>query len=109
MAYSQLISQSETEWIALEPTQKRATARDRVSFIGFLKTNQAHSQTQAGQLIGLAPRQSQRLWQTYRQKGLTGLGERRHGGQYRGNLSSTPLGQLTTHLQGDGVSQLRQA
>lgn len=108
MNYSQLITETEAELTTLERAQKRATARDRVRFIRFLKTSQASSQAQAGEWIGLAPRQSQRLWQTYRQKGIVALVEAQHGGHYKGKLSADQLAQLTTHLTTDSVSQLSQ-
>jgi transposase len=109
MNYSQLIIESEAELIDLERAQKRATARDRVRFIRLLKTDQANSQAQAGQCIGLASRQSQRLWQTYRRHGLMALIEVQHGGQYKGKLTRDQLNQLSTHLQSDAISQLGQA
>ena len=105
----EIISESEADLLAIEHKQKRAMARDRVRFIRFLKNQQAHSQAQAGELIGLSPRQSQRLWRMYCQKGIAGLIEANHGGQYKGKLSALQIEELKTYLRSDDVSQLSQA
>ena len=47
--------------------------RDRIGFLTLLKTGQSKSQSAAGLIIGLASRQSQRLWQSYQQKSFAGL------------------------------------
>lgn len=106
--YVEFISESEADLFTIEHKQKLATARDRVRFIRFLKSRQARSQVQAGELIGLSPRQSQRLWQMYCQKGLAGLIGANHGGQYKGKLSHLQLEELKTYLRSDAISQLSQ-
>ena len=109
MNYAALITQTEDELLAIERTQSRADDRDRVRFLRYLKTRQARSQRVAGQLLGLSERHSQRWWLAYRQRGLAGLVNRGHGGQYKGKLSAEQLTGLKAHLRGDGVGQLRRA
>ena len=73
MDYSQLIRESEEFLQSQERLASRAQVRDRIRFLRVLKTGQATSQSAAGLLIGIATRQSQRLWQTYREQGFSGL------------------------------------
>ncbi|WP_018622832.1 helix-turn-helix domain-containing protein [Spirosoma luteum] len=73
MDYNARIRESVDDLKQLEARQKLARNRDRIRFIRLLKDNTARSQKQAGLAIGLAQRRTQRLWQTYTQKGMTGL------------------------------------
>lgn len=105
MDYAPLIPEAISELTQLEGQQRLAIHRDRIRFIRLLKDGSARSQQQAGQQIGLAIRQSQRLWQTYRQKGLSALitpGYQRGFGK----LSAHQLGQLLTWLRTDQASRL---
>jgi len=65
-----------------------------------LKTGQAKSQAAAGLTIGIATRQSQRLWQTYQQKGFSGMLST-HYEHIFGKLSAQQLSQLLTFLRSD--------
>ena len=108
MDYPSLIIESLEELAILEKSQSRALLRDRLRFIRLLKSGQASSQRQAGQLIGLQERQSQRLWQLYRQQGLKGLMSYPYQGTF-GKLSSDQLSRLRTYLKGDSVQTLADA
>lgn len=108
MDYPHLISESEEELARLEKSQLQALLRDRLRFVRLLKSGQASSQGQAGQFIGLQERQSQRLWQLYRQQGLKGLLAYPYQGSF-GKLSSQQLSRLRTYLKGDSVQTLADA
>lgn len=105
MDYAILISESVSELTQLEARQRVAIHRDRIRFVRLLKQGQARSQQQAGQHIGLALRQSQRLWQTYHQQGLQALIESAHQPGF-GKLSAYQLGQLQAWLRTDQASRL---
>ena len=92
----------------MEKSQSQALLGDRLRFVGLLKSGQATSQRQAGALIGLHQRQSQRLWQGYRQEGLSGLLGYPYRGTF-GKLSSQQLSRLRTYLKGDSVQTLADA
>jgi transposase len=108
MDYEKLIKESAQELLCLEQQQKQAILRDRVRFVRLLKTGQANTQTVAGEHIGLKQRQSQRLWHTYRQKGIEGLLAYPYQGTF-GKLSTQQLSQLRTYLKTDSVDTLKQA
>jgi transposase len=74
----------------------------------LLKSGQASSQRQAGEFIGLQERQSQRIWQLYRQGGLRGLMSYPYQGTF-GKLSSEQLSHLRTYLKGDSGQTLADA
>lgn len=73
MDYSALISETEIELNELEKKQSLCINRDRIRFLQLLKTQQVTGQAPAGEAIGIGQRQAQRLWATYRKKGLNGL------------------------------------
>jgi len=104
MKYGDKISQSLEDLHQLSQQQKLAFYRDRIQFLIHLKNN--HTQAQAGQKIGLKLRQSQHLWQLYRQGGLkTLLGA--HGKTYFGKLSSRQISRLRCFLKTDQAATLR--
>ena len=105
MDYSTLIPQSLDQLHHLEKSQTKAKLKDRVRFVRYLKEATAKTQIQAGALIGLQPRQSQALWQTYRQKGLDGLLAYNNKGTM-GKLSFTQITQLRHYLQTDQAATL---
>jgi hypothetical protein len=71
----------------------KAIVRDRIRFLRLLKSGQYVSQRAAGQAIGLQERQSQRLFQLYRQQGYAGLTS--PGYLHRlGKLSCSQISQL---------------
>jgi transposase len=73
MTYPEYITESEVDLQILKKKQALVVNRNRIQFLTLLKTGQAHTQTAAGEAIGICPRQAQRLWQRYRTKGLGGL------------------------------------
>lgn len=108
MNYQIAISESDDYLVGLERTTKDLKARDRVRFIRLLKTGKALTQEQAGALIGLKVRQSQRLWKQYRTKGLSAMCRSNYvGGQAK--LSASEQAQLDERLRGDDIGTLEQA
>lgn len=108
MNYQTEITENEDDLIKLERSTKDGKARDRVRFIRLLKTGTATTQQQAGALIGLGIRQSQRLWQRYRQNGIAVLAV----GNYQGStakLSEAEQSRLKQRLKKDDISSLEQA
>lgn len=71
--YSMVIKETAKILGQLEKEQHKAFVRDRIRFLRLLKSDKCSSQIQAGELIGLSPRSSQRLWQHYQQAGLQAL------------------------------------
>lgn len=108
LAYPSLISESASELLALERSQKKANSRDRIRFIRLLKTGQAKTQGQAGELIGIGIRQSQRLWSKYHKSGLLSLSKSVYQG-YWGKLSSQQLSHLQCSLTESGIYTQEQA
>ncbi len=108
MNYQAEIIESEDYLMKLERSTKDGKARDRVRFIRFLKTGAAATQQQAGALIGLGIRESQRLWQRYRQNGVVTLA----GGNYQGStakLNQAEQSRLKERLKKDDIRSLEQA
>lgn len=105
MDYSNRITQSVDELRQLESQQRLARQRDRIRFLRLLKEGTAPSQQQAGQAIGLALRQSQRVWQTYLQRGIDGLIQLNYQPAF-GKLSAQQLGQLQAWLRLDQAQTL---
>jgi transposase len=108
MEYSKKIKESLEELLELEQKQKQALLRDRVRFIRLLKAGQAPGQRFAGEQIGLKERQSQRLWHSYKNKGMAGLLAYPYKGTF-GKLSTTQISRLRSYLKTDSVDTLKQA
>ena len=100
MDYSSRITQSADELRQFETQQKLARRQDRIRFLRLLKEGTARSQQQAGQTIGLALRQSQRIWKTYLQTGIEGLIQVPYQPAF-GKLSAYQLGQRQAWLRLD--------
>ena len=107
MDYASLITQSADELLALEKQQPKAKVKDRLRFVRFLKEGTAKTQQQAGHLIGLKQRQSQNLWQAYRQQGLEGLLKDGNKGTV-GHLSYTQISQFRQFVDTDQAATLTQ-
>lgn len=108
MNYQAEITESEDDLIKLERSTKDVKARDRVRFVRLLKTGKAATQQQAGVLINLGIRQSQRLWQRYRQNGIAVLAV----GNYQGStakLNKAEQSRLKERLKKDDIASLEQA
>lgn len=108
LSYCTLIRESKKELQQLEKKQVNGYCRDRVRFLRLLKTGQARTQVSAGRQIGLKARQSQRLWQLYKQAGLAALISVPHRG-YQGRLSPEQVEKLKERLRQDGIASLRDA
>jgi transposase len=105
MNYSLLISE-DVEFLQIqERLASKALVRDRIRFLRLLKTGQANTQSAAGLLIGIATRQSQRLWQTYREEGFSALLSTHYQHSF-GKLSAHQLSLLLTFLRSDQASKL---
>jgi len=105
MNYNNRITQSLDELRQLEAQQKLARQRDRIRFLRLLKEGTARSQQQAGQTIGLALRQSQRIWKTYLLTGIEALIQVPYQPAF-GKLSAHQLGQLQAWLRLDQAQTL---
>ncbi len=96
--YQVLINESVADLLALERQQSLSRFRDYVRYIRYLKEGTAKTQSQSGALIGLKERQSQILWQTYKQKGLAYLLEEHRQGTV-GQLSYVQISHLQSFLR----------
>jgi transposase len=108
MDYQVEIAESGEHLRNLERAAKDLKARDRVRFIRLLKIGKAMTQEQAGVLIGLKVRQSQRLWKQYREEGLSKLCQNNYVGR-KAKLSQTEQEQLRERLRDDDIGTLEQA
>jgi len=108
MNYQVEISESGDYLRQLERATKDLKARDRVRFIRLLKIGTAITQKQAGALIGLQVRQSQRLWNQYRTEGLSKLCQSNYVGG-KAKLSRAEQEQLRHRLRSDDIGTLEQA
>lgn len=71
--YRKAIHESEQKLFTLERSQTKALLRDRMRFLRLLKSGECTSQAQAGRIIGLKLRASEKLWRNYREEGVEGL------------------------------------
>ena len=108
MNYAEIIKESESELLKLEKQYKDRFRRDRIRFLRYLKTGEAKSQQQAGKLLGVALRQSQRIWRRYRQGGIEAMGEVAYKGKAC-KLSEAEQVELLELLKSDEVSTLKEA
>ncbi len=108
MDYQAEISESGDELRQLERAVKDLKARDRVRFIRLLKTGKAMTQEQAGALIGVEVRQSQRLWKQYRTEGISQMCQSNYVGG-KAKLSRAEQQQLRQRLRSDDIKTLEQA
>lgn len=106
--YAERIKESEEELLKLEKAASDKYVRDKLRYLRYLKTGLSKSQKEAGSLIGLKERQSQRLWQQYELGGLSALAKKNQQG-YWGQLSSVEQGHLLNYLQGDDMITQGQA
>jgi transposase len=104
--YPSLIKESVAELQELERTQKHAPYRDYVRFVRYLKEGTSATQLAAGERIGLKARQSQVLWQRYKQEGLSAMLTYRFVGTV-GKLSYSQITRLRSFLA-DATTPLTQ-
>lgn len=106
--YAEKIRESEEELLKLEKGASDKYVRDKIRYIRYLKTGVCKSQKEAGRLLGLQERQSQRLWEQYAKGGLNELARKNQRG-YWGQLSSKEQGHLLNCLKGDDTITQNQA
>jgi transposase len=105
MNYSTAKSESPEYLKELMGKQKLTIHRDRLHYLYALKTQEVKSQKSAGALIGLKERQSQNLWQLYRNGGLSLLMDLSRQ-TYFGKLSSVQMSLLRAYLKTDQANSL---
>ena len=108
MNYQTEIAETSEYLLKLERETKDLKARDRVRFLRLLKTGNAATQRQAGAMLGLQVRQSQRLWQQYRTGGLSKMSQSRYAGGRRKFDTARRL-ELEERLKRDDIQTLEQA
>lgn len=106
--YSKAIKETAKKLRCLEKEQQKAFVRDRIRFLWLLKSGHCCSQTEAGGLIGLSARSSQRLWQQYRNQGLEALLQYPYQGTCC-RLSEEQTQTLMVYLAEDQVQFLHEA
>jgi transposase len=105
--YRKAIKESEQKLFTLEPSQTKALLRDRMRFLRLLKSGECTSQAQAGRVIGLKLRASEKLWRKYREEGVEGLLTY----PYRGKPEKIPQAvkqELSQELSTDQIQSLEQ-
>jgi transposase len=108
MNYQEAITEKAEDLIKSEKATKDLKGRDRIRFLRLLKTGEATSQKQAGNMIGLKIRQSQRLWQRYQSIGLDEFVKSRYEGR-TGKLTEKEKTQLEERLKKDDFKSLKEA
>jgi transposase len=105
MKYEELIAEELEELRALEKKQKLVQFEKRVRFLMALKSGAAKTQKAAGSQVGWQVRQSQKIWQRYRERGLAGVLEKSERRGF-GKLSSVEISQLNEYLREFGAQSL---
>ena len=108
MDYQVEIKEASEDLNRLEKTNKDLKGRDRMRFLRLLKSGEASSQIQAGRMIGLKLRQSQRLWQRYRTAGFAEFSKSRYAGR-QSKITEAEKQILAERLKEDDVQSLRDA
>ncbi len=105
MKYGELIGEELEQLRAIQSKQKLVQFEKRVQFLIALKSGTAKTQKAAGSQVGWQLRQSQKIWQLYRERGLAGVLEMsgRHG---FGKLSSIQISWLNEYLRQFGARSL---
>ncbi|RYX93698.1 transposase, partial [bacterium] len=79
--------------------------RDRIKFIRLLKEGLVSSQLEAGKILNISERHSQRLWRNYREKGLDYLRSNLRKGKLS-KLNNSNLSELEERLKESNVKDL---
>lgn len=106
--YHKAIKETPKKLLEKEQEQHKAFLRDRIRFLRLLKSKQCFCQKQAGELIGLSYRSSQRLWKQYREGGFKALLTYPYQGKPC-RLSKEQREQLNRYLAQDQVQCLHEA
>lgn len=106
MKYAELITETAAELTATENKQKLVQFQKRIRFLLLLKSGAAKTQAKAGAMVGWKLRQSQKIWQLYRESGLSGV-LHKNGRWHSGKLSVEQQAQLNEQLAAsNGASSL---
>jgi transposase len=105
--YKEVIKESIEELWSIEKKQTNARLRDRIRFIRLLKEGTVTTQVEAGAIIGLKRRQSQKLWKLYKQEGLSFLLKTGYKGSWA-KLDSVQQARLLQRLDRDDLSTQQQ-
>jgi len=108
MNYVEIITEEVEELQQLLKQQKAVRYEKRVRFLYLLKTAQAKTQKAAGEQVGWKLRQSQKIWQQYREAGLAAVLEVPRKDSL-GNLSSLEIARLLRYLDEFGFRTLEEA
>jgi transposase len=105
MKYDELINEELEELRVIEKKQKLVQFEKRVQFLICLKSGEAKTQKAAGGKVGWQVRQSQKIWQIYRERGVAGVlaKSKRRG---FGKLSSVEISRLNEYLREFGARSL---
>jgi len=98
MKYDELIKESLEELSEIEKKQKLVQFEKRVRFLILLKSREATTQKEAGSRVGWKQRQSQKIWQIYRQAGLVAVLKASDKRGF-GKLSSVQISRLNEYLR----------
>lgn len=108
MNYAEIITEEVEQLQQLLNQQKLARYEKRARFLLLLKTGQVKTQKAAGERVGWKLRQSQKMWQMYRDEGVAVVLEVPRKDSL-GNLSSLELARLLRYLGEFGFSTLEEA
>jgi transposase len=106
--YAKAIKETGRQLLEKERQPHKAYLRDHMRFLRLLKSRQCLSQKQAGKLIGLSQRSSQRLWKQYCEGGCKALLTYPYQGRPC-RLSNEQREQLNNYLAQDQVQFLHEA
>ena len=84
-----------------ENKQKLVQFQKRIRYLWLLKSGAAKTQVQAGAMVGWKLRQAQKIWQLYRETGVTGVLQKNERWQ-SGKLSNEQRAQLNSALGAQG-------
>jgi len=105
MKYDELIKESLEELSEIEKKQKLVQFEKRVRFLILLKSREATTQKESGSRVGWKQRQSQKIWQIYRQAGLAAVLKASDKRGF-GKLSSVQISRLNEYLREFGARSL---
>ena len=107
MNYQELIGETLEQLQKLEKRQKLVRNEKRVRFLRFLKSGEAPTQIEAGEMVGWKLRQAQKIWKLYREGGLAGVLEKTDNRGF-GKLTSYQISQLNRYLEQFGAKSLQE-
>lgn len=107
--YASLISESETDLVALEHQQRGRRGADRIRFLRLLKSGTVSSVLACVPVLGYSRAQLTRWWGRYRQGGLAHLlAEPRHPGS-KGQMTAEAWADLEEMMKQGQIATLEQA